>query len=67
MSIMHLIVQRVNDDQVAAEDGVEEEDLLIWYLEQKEDELETQEDLETERTLARKVIKKMVKVSLNPQ
>jgi len=64
MSILNLIVRRVNDDQVAAEDGVEEEDLLVWYLEQKEDDMESQEDLETERALAKKVIKKMVKVSL---
>lgn len=61
MSILNLLVQRVNDDQTAAEDGVEEEELLVWYLEQKEAELETQEDLENERKLAKKVLRRMVK------
>ncbi|TKX27686.1 putative DNA replication licensing factor mcm6 [Elsinoe australis] len=61
MAILNLMVRRVNDDQVAAEDGVSQEDLETWYLEQVEEELETAEELETERKLARKVLKKMVK------
>ncbi|KAF2838850.1 MCM-domain-containing protein [Patellaria atrata CBS 101060] len=61
MSILNLLVRRVNEDQQSAEDGVEEEDLLVWYLEQKEAELESQEDLDNERVLARKVLKRMVK------
>jgi DNA replication licensing factor MCM6 len=63
MQILNTIVRRVNDDQTAAEDGVEEEELLVWYLEQREQELETQEDLEQERALAKKVLRRMVKVS----
>lgn len=62
MSILNLMVKRVNSDQTAMEDGVEENELLTWYLEQKESELESQEDLEKERDLARKVLKRMVKV-----
>ncbi|KAF1965350.1 MCM-domain-containing protein [Bimuria novae-zelandiae CBS 107.79] len=61
IAMRNLFVKRINDDQAATEDGVEEEDLLIWYLEQKEAELETQEDLERERDLARKVLKKVCK------
>ncbi|KAF2103104.1 MCM-domain-containing protein [Rhizodiscina lignyota] len=61
MSILNTMVRRVNDDQQSTEDGVEEEELLVWYLEQREAELETQEDLESERTLAKKVLKRMVK------
>ncbi len=64
MAIMNSLVRRINDDQSSAEDGVEEEDLLVWYLEQKQDELESQEQMEQERSLARKVLKRMVKVSL---
>lgn len=63
-NICNLLIRRVNDDQESAEDGVEEEDLLVWYLEQKEDELESQEDMENERLLAQKVLKRMVRVSL---
>ncbi|KAF2655566.1 MCM-domain-containing protein [Lophiostoma macrostomum CBS 122681] len=61
VSMRNIFVKRVNEDQSASEDGVEEEELLIWYLEQKEAEMETQEDLERERGLAKKVLKKVVK------
>lgn len=64
MSILNMLVRRVNADAATAEDGVEEEELLVWYLEQKEAELETQKDLEEERDLAKKVLKRMVKVRL---
>jgi hypothetical protein len=57
-----MFVKRVNEDQEETQDGVEEEELLIWYLEQKESELYTQEDMEAERALAKKVLKKVVKV-----
>lgn len=63
IKIHNMLLRRVNDDQNAAEDGVEEEDLLVWYLEQKEDELNNQEDMEKQRKMARKVLKRMVKVS----
>ncbi|KKY26841.1 putative dna replication licensing factor mcm6 [Diplodia seriata] len=61
MSILNMMVRRVNSDAATAEDGVEEEELLVWYLEQKEAELETQKDLEEERELAKRVLKRMVK------
>ena len=64
IKIHNMLLRRVSDDQSAAEDGVEEEDLLVWFLEQKEDELESQDDLEAQKGLARKVLKRMVKVSL---
>jgi DNA replication licensing factor MCM6 len=62
VAMRNLFVKRVNEDQAATEDGVEEEELLVWYLEQKESELETQEDLNTERALAKKVLRKICKV-----
>jgi DNA replication licensing factor MCM6 len=65
MSILNQLVRRVVEDQTSAEDGVEEEELLVWYLEQRELEIETQEDLEEERALAKKVLKRMVKVCLS--
>jgi DNA replication licensing factor MCM6 len=63
MSILNLMVRRVTEDQTSEEDGVEEEELLVWYLEQRESELETQDDLEQEKMLAKKVLKRMVKVT----
>lgn len=63
VAMRNMFVRRVNEDQEETQDGVEEEELLVWYLEQKENEMETQEDLEAERVLAKKVLKKVVKVS----
>ncbi|KAI9821659.1 MAG: MCM DNA helicase complex subunit mcm6 [Pycnora praestabilis] len=61
MTILNMLVRRVNEDEMTAGEGVEEEDLIVWYLEQKEDELASQEDLETEKDLVKKVLRKMVK------
>ena len=65
IKIHNMLLRRVSDDASAAEDGVEEEDLLMWYLEQKQEELLEQEDVERERELAKKVVKRMVKVRLS--
>lgn len=62
MKILNLLVRRVRDDESMSGEGVEQEELLVWYLEQVESELETEEDLEQERSLAVKVLKRMVKV-----
>lgn len=62
MAILNLLVRRVNDDEVANGEGVEHEELVVWYLEQKEDELNTEEEVESERALVGKVLKRMVKV-----
>lgn len=64
IKIHNMLLQRVNDDQNTAEDGVEQEDLLIWYLEQKEEELTSQEDINAQRSLAKKILRRMVKVSI---
>ena len=62
MSILNLLVRRVNEDELTSGEGVEHEELVVWYLEQKEEELHTQEDLVRERELVAKVLKRMVKV-----
>lgn len=61
--ILNQIVRRVHEDEVNSGEGVEQEDLVLWYLEQIEGELNTEEDYERERDLAGKVLKRMVKVS----
>lgn len=62
MRILNILVRRVNEDEQSAGEGVEEEDLIIWYLEQIEAELSTADEVEEERSLAAKVLKRMVKV-----
>lgn len=59
--ILNFVVQRIREDEVNQGEGVEQEDLIIWYLEQIEAELDTQEDLARERDLCTKVIKRMVR------
>jgi DNA replication licensing factor MCM6 len=63
ISIVNLMVSRVNDDESSGSgDGVDGEELVQWYLEQKEDELDSEEDYHHEMSLAKMVLKKMVKV-----
>lgn len=62
MKILNLIVQRLSQDEAASGEGVEQEDLIVWYLEQVESELNSEEDLQRERALTAKVLKRMIKV-----
>ncbi|KMU80746.1 DNA replication licensing factor mcm6 [Coccidioides immitis RMSCC 3703] len=61
MKILNLLVRRINEDEANIGEGVEEEDLKLWYLEQIESELNSEDDVERERSLATKVLKRMVK------
>lgn len=61
MKILNIVVQRVNEDETQQGEGVEQEDLILWYLEQVEQELHDEEDIARERSLAAKVLKRMVK------
>jgi DNA replication licensing factor MCM6 len=63
ISMVNLIVQRIADDEAGSGEGVEGEAMIQWYLEQKEEELHGEEDYHRERSLAKLVLKKMVKVS----
>lgn len=60
MSILTALVKRINADEMTGK-GVEEEELVTWYLEQREDVLGSVEELEGERKLVEKVLKRMVK------
>lgn len=46
--------------------SVDREDLVDWYLEQREADLQTVEQLEDERELIGKALNKLVKVRLSP-
>ena len=62
MAMLNLLVRRVNDDEVQNGQGVPHDELVVWYLEQKEEELNTPAELEQERGLVGKVLKRMGKV-----
>ena len=61
MKILNLLARRINEDETTTGEGVEAEDLKTWYLEQIEDELNSQDELESEKELVTKVLKRMVK------
>ncbi|KAI4112687.1 MAG: hypothetical protein LQ345_006199, partial [Seirophora villosa] len=61
MATLNLLVRRVNDEETSTGEGVEHEDLLVWYLEQKEEEFASQEEVDAERDLVGKVVRRMVK------
>jgi len=65
MKILNLLVRRVNEDESTTGEGVEQEELIVWYLEQIESELNSEEEMERERDLALKVLKRMVKVRIH--
>ncbi|KEF61510.1 minichromosome maintenance protein 6 [Exophiala aquamarina CBS 119918] len=60
-NIQNMLASKIRDDEDQTGQGPEHEELLLWYLEQIEESLSTEDDLETERSLARKVLKKMIK------
>ena len=62
MQMLNLLVGRVNADEQATGEGVEHEELVTWFLEQKEEEIESEEGLEEMKELVRKVLRRMVKV-----
>ena len=62
MAILNMLVRRVNEDEMTTGEGIEHDELVIWYLEQKEEELGSEEEMESEKDLLLKVIRRMVKV-----
>lgn len=61
MSLLNLLLLRVSDLERSTLRGVTRRDLIQWYLEQKEGEIETVAQLEQERELLDKVITRLVK------
>jgi DNA replication licensing factor MCM6 len=61
MAILTELVGRVNEQESNSGEGVEESELVTGYLEAHEHELSTEAELEHERDLVRKVLKRMVK------
>ncbi|ORY95302.1 MCM2/3/5 family-domain-containing protein [Syncephalastrum racemosum] len=60
MEIRHMLCQRLLDAQNDEGDtGVRRSDLVLWYLEQQESRLETEEDLEREKTLIERIIRRL--------
>lgn len=63
MTLVSLVVMYLSEKERETGKGVDKDDLIDWYLESKEDEIGDVEQLEYERELITKVLKRMVKVS----
>ncbi|PNP75405.1 hypothetical protein FNYG_11209 [Fusarium nygamai] len=64
IKMVNMFVQHITDAEVGNNEGVNGEELVNWYLEQKEDELQGEEDYHREKALANMVLKKMVKENI---
>lgn len=61
VAMMNLIVKKVDDDDNAGGDGLTKDELVDWYLHQKEEEINTEQEFHNERALAYKVLKRLTK------
>src|SRR5271170_3590716 len=60
--MMNLIVRKLDEDERAGGQGIKRDELIQWYLEQNEEEMNTEELLHQEAQLVRKVLKRLKKV-----
>ncbi|KPI42367.1 DNA replication licensing factor mcm6 [Cyphellophora attinorum] len=61
--IQHMLATRIRDYEEAEGEGVPHDELIVWYTEQIEDEIDSVEQLGEESKLAGKVAKRMIKDS----
>lgn len=61
VAMMNLIVKKVSDDDADGGEGLTKDEIVEWYLNQKEDDLHTELDYHKERALAYKVLKRLDK------
>ncbi|KAI3403214.2 MCM6 [Candida oxycetoniae] len=61
VSIMNLLVKKISEDDKAGGDGLTADELVDWYLLQKEDDLSSEAEYLSERKTAYKVLKRLVK------
>ena len=64
VQLQSLIILHLSQVEQATGKGVDKEELIDWYLEFKENELQDVEALEYERELITKMLRKLVKVSV---
>ncbi len=67
MAMQALILDHLAGLERTTGKGLNREDLIDWYLEQKEEEIANLDELETQKQLIRRVLNKLVKVTSPPQ
>lgn len=61
VAMMNLLVKRVSDDDSNGGEGLTKEQIVDWYLTQKEDDIQSEAEYKSERILAFKVLRRLVK------
>lgn len=61
VAMMNLIVKKVSQDDSEGGDGLTQDEIVDWYLNQKEDDLNSETEYHAERRLAYKVLKRLEK------
>jgi DNA replication licensing factor MCM6 len=61
VQMMNLIVRRLDEDDRAGGQGIDRDELIMWYLERVEEDIATEEQHREEAQLIRKVLKRLKK------
>lgn len=61
VAMMNLLVKKISDDDSAGGEGLTAEEIVNWYLTQKEDDIQSEQEYYNERKLCYKVLKRLVK------
>lgn len=61
VAMMNLLVKKVSDDDNSEGEGLTKDELVEWYLNQKEDDLHTEQEYHEERALTYKVLRRLEK------
>lgn len=65
VSLQSLIVLHLSEVERQTGSGMDKDELIDWYLELKEEEIQDVEELEYEKELVTKMLRKLVKVRLS--
>ncbi|KAK9470921.1 MCM2/3/5 family-domain-containing protein [Dipodascopsis tothii] len=60
-AMTNMLVRKVNAAEATIDSGLTMDELAQWYLEQREEDIQTEEEFIAERDLVRKVIRRLVK------
>lgn len=61
VSVMNLLVKKISEDDKAGGEGLSADELVEWYLLQKEEDLSSEAEYLQERKISYKVLKRLVK------
>lgn len=61
VAMMNLLVKKISDDDSDGGEGLTAEQIVNWYLTQKEDDIQSEQEYYNERKLCYKVLKRLVK------